>query len=192
MILSLGLYFVYLLLLLFFIFVLLSVCSLLKNQNVNVSDLRTLDLEQELSSLVLQKEEHLIKIGELQDQLSTILITTQKKFVLDSILEFFYNNSDFFVGISIFLIALVISNMFAKADLDVFTSEIITNQDLRLIVYNSVTKQALMKTGNRFFYTLNEIDKKNVEVILQQIQELVLKTQTIDTQILQILDLLSK
>ena len=192
MILSLGLYFVYLLLLLFFIFVLLSVCSLLKNQNVNVSDLRTLDLEQELSSLVLQKEEHLIKIGELQDQLSTILITTQKKFVLDSILEFFYNNSDFFVGISIFLIVLTIVNLFGQPDIADVTSGILKNNGLGLAEYMVRTKFFSKELNERLFTKLTDLEKINVELILQQLSELSSKIQTIDTQILQILDLLSK
>lgn len=122
MFLSLIIYIVYLFLLMLLLFVLLKGFSFLKNYNTNLSELRNLDLEEELSSLVLQKEEHLLKIGELQDKLDSIILSSKKKLILDSILDFVSNNSAFFVGISIFLIALTIVNLFGKPDIADVTS----------------------------------------------------------------------
>ena len=48
----------------------------------NLYYLKNIELLQELDSLLLQRAERLHKIGELHDQLSTILITAQKNHCL--------------------------------------------------------------------------------------------------------------
>jgi hypothetical protein len=175
-------------------------------------------LLQKLDSLILQKSEHFQKINELQDQLAIILINVQKKTLLDSSLDFIYNNSSFFVGISFFFISLVIINMFGKSDIEFLTEEIIKTQTIAHDSHIAITKEALTTLSDFFLKDvtkliidgnsismsncaqkleflsnkLTEIDIINIEVILQKINELVLKSQAIDAQISHILELLLK
>jgi hypothetical protein len=160
---------------------------------------------QELDYLLLQK------IEALQDQLLTLLLKEQNSPVDVTVLTFLSNNSSFFV-------ALTILNMFGKSDLEVLTDEIIKTQEISHDLHIAITKKALTTSSELFlnnvakvitevnslsmlnstqklevlFSKLTSIEKVNVEVILQKINELSLKTQTIDSQILQIFDLLSQ
>jgi len=177
-----------------------------------------LELSQKLDLLFLQKEEHLRQINVLQDQLAIILTNSQKKTALDATLEFFVNNSSFLVGLSVFLITFSLINLFGKSDFEVFSNNIIKAQSETHNSYITSTTEALKTVSETFlnditkllievnslsmtnsdqklefvFNKLTDIDKINVEAIIQKLNVLTLKSQAIDAQILQILELLSK
>lgn len=211
-------YFLYLLFLIILLYFFLNFFFDLKIYLDNIYYLKTIELLKELDSLLLQRAEHLHKIVDLQDQLSTILITAQKKPLFDVTLDFLSNNSSIFVGISIFFIALTIINLFGKSDLEVLSDEITKAQELSHNLHVSITKEALTTSSDIFlnsitklltetnslsmsnstqklevlFTKLTNVDKGNTEIILQKLNELLLKSHLIETQILQILELLSK
>ena len=211
-------YLIYIFFLISLVYFLLNLLISLKIYIDTLIDLKTIELLQKLDSLILQKSEHFQKINELQDQLAIILINVQKKTLLDSSLDFIYNNSSFFVGISFFFISLVIINMFGKSDIEFLTEEIIKTQTIAHDSHIAITKEALTTLSDFFFKDvtkliidgnsismsncdqkleflsnkLTAIDKINIEVILQKINELVLKSQAIDAQISHILELLLK
>ena len=212
------LYLIYLTILITFIYSLLNLFLYLKIYNDIVLDLQTIELLQKLDSLLFQKEEHLQKISDLQDQLSVILLSIQKKPAHDVIFDFLSNNSSFFVSISFFIVTLAIVNFFSKYDLEILTSEIIKTQQIAHDSHIAITKEALTtatdiilnditklliradltftlnsdKKIELLFKKLSYADKINIEILVQKINEISLKTQAIDEQLLQILDLLSK
>ena len=138
--------------------------------------------------------------------------------MFDVTLDFLSHNSSIFVGISIFFIVLSIINLFGKSDLEVLTDEIIKTQELSHNLHISITKEALTTSSDIFlnaitkllmetnslsmsnytqklevlFTKLTNVAKGNTEIILQKLNELFLKSHLIETQILQILELLSK
>ena len=166
----------------------------------------------------MQKEEHLRQINVLQDQLAILLTNSQKKTALDATLEFFVNNSSLLVGLSVFLITFSLINLFGKSDFEVFSNNIIKAQSETHNSYITSTTEALKTVSETFlnditkllievnslsmtnsdqklefvFNKLTDIDKINVEAIIQKLNVLTLKSQAIDAQMLQILELLSK
>lgn len=112
---------------------------------------------------------------------------------------------------------MAILNKLGKSDFDVLIEEIIKTQQISQDSHIAITKEALKTatdiilnditqlliradftfTSNSdkklelLFKKLTHLEKINVEILIQKINEITLKTQLIDDQLLQILDVLS-
>ena len=202
----------YPLILLVFIFLFLRFIFHIFTYNTNLKLLKKLDL------LFLEKQDYDQQIIDLQEELSVLLLKVQQPTSSEVAFELLSNNSSLFVGLVFFLFSFLLLNYSVKFDPQFLFHNILKSQKTQKKFYEySIAKiyeivctrlskdvgkvlvddssVSLEHFSNELFLAfakLAENDQKSLISICEKIEDLCFKSQTIDAQIVQILEILSR
>ncbi len=201
----LFIYLLYIITLLFlFIFCLFST-----QNSVDLSPSSSIELSQKIDFLLIQKQIELQKIDALQDQVLILLNNSANKNSLEIIFDLLNQNSYYLVGTFFFLLTFFVIQYLSKSDLEVLITEVLKAQKIGHDSHIEITIDLLQKfsalmvqnnSGDLYFdqsfdlilKNMSELDRINIISLLNKIQEIYLKVEKIDNQILQVLEILTK
>ena len=210
----LFIYLLYIITLLFlFIFCLFST-----QNSVDLSPSSSIELSQKIDFLLIQKQIELQKIDALQDQVLILLNNCANKNSLEIIFDLLNQNSYYLVGTFFFLLTFFVIQYLSKSDLEVLITEVLKVQKIGHDGHIEITIDLLQKfsdlmlqnmpritkipndSGDLYFdqsfdmilKNMSELDRINIISLLNKIQEIYLKVESIDNQILQVLEILTR